>query len=584
MRIQLLKLLLVLLFGLLLTLRNAWAQSPEWVTEIKREDHTFRYYLGRASNAANEAEAFNQATRDAYEQAIAENFGIRTRVDTESYESGSELSLTRRANALSKEVELHDFEQMQSQVEEKSEKYSAWVLYRYPKVAIELEKFRLEKIKNEEKQIVFQEAGSHLDSSKGVLEVITSPNGAQIFIDDLPANFLETPLRLYGKLPYGKHRLRIEHPKYISIEEDIVISPGATVRVDRSLVKATGKIKVITTPSNANVLVNGKLAGTTPTAEITVPAHERISVEISHSETEKISQEIEVEKEDSRTLDLTLTYKPAVLTVTSNPIAAKVSINSQHIGTTPLSNHKLEAGTYTVLVEMDGHESHSKTIKLKGGEKLLLSNIKLRKFTSDEIAEQEEKAREQARKEEVARRPSQFSEWQENRKSEIPMVQKDLWLGVFLGLGSSPIESRGMTYANLGVSIEKNLNSLLGLQLTASYYYAESFTQVTLDNNKKNRMEGFEVVGSLPVYLTSHLFLQPEYGMLISTLKVFNANTNAATTYKLRQSFYGGGIGVYMVNNNIAWIIRLGSRSYSSPGEVKGTVTGFGTFSVMFPL
>ena len=111
-----------------------------------------------------------------------------------------------------------------------SGKYSAWVLYRYPKYAIEFEKRRLERSKGEDSKIQFQEAGSPLETSKGVLEIVTKPVGAQVYIDDLPVNFLITPMRLYGKLPFGKHRLRVEHPQYVAFEEDIIISPGSTVK------------------------------------------------------------------------------------------------------------------------------------------------------------------------------------------------------------------------------------------------------------------------------------------------------------------------------------------------------------------
>ena len=68
---------LVLLGVLLSAVANA---RPDWVSRTPQADSGYRYYVGRASDAANESLGFGQAVRDAYEQAIKENYGFQTRL------------------------------------------------------------------------------------------------------------------------------------------------------------------------------------------------------------------------------------------------------------------------------------------------------------------------------------------------------------------------------------------------------------------------------------------------------------------------------------------------------------------------
>ena len=593
---------LIIIAGIFFPFQNSWADPPDWASQIVREDLSYRYYLGRSADSLNEAAAYNEATRDAYDQAIRENFGIKTRVQTESYESAKESSTTRRIDVVSKDIELHDFEQLKSHSTENSGKYSAWVLYRYPKYAIEFEKSRLERAKGEDNKMVFQEAGTPLDSSKGILEVVTKPSGAQIFIDDLPVNFLETPMRLFGKLPYGKHRLRVEHPQYVAVEEDIIISPGSTVIVKRTLIRAVGRIKIVTTPSNANVLLNGKPMGTTPTEEITVPAHELIKIEISHAEAEKVSQEIEVEKDDSRIVDLILILKPALLSVTSNPMGAEVLIGEHVVGKTPLKDLRLRSGEYEVQVVLKGHEEFSKRVTLHGGEKLLLSGISLRKWKDKEIQEGEDKKKEVAAFEEERKRESEKAKSQSKFSIGLDkMIDKMLdeidrernrtdrrWLiGVYLGLGSTPISGHAVGCVHIGMTLEKNFYGLFNLQSSGAYLSCTSRTGSSgSPYMAENQIEGFEFAVGIPIYLSQHFFILPEYGVLRSTLKVnpSSSYTSSNTTkYSLQQSFYGMGLGLYEMKKTWGWTVKLGVRDYSSPGEIKGTQSFFGTFNFLIP-
>lgn len=74
--------------------------------------------------------------------------------------------------------------------------------------------------------------GSKSDAAKGVLIVETDPSdGAAVYVDG--DRYGQTPMTLYGSLPAGRHSLRIDHPRYQTITENVITVPGKTVRVKK---------------------------------------------------------------------------------------------------------------------------------------------------------------------------------------------------------------------------------------------------------------------------------------------------------------------------------------------------------------
>ncbi|MGK5087018.1 PEGA domain-containing protein [Bdellovibrionota bacterium FG-2] len=364
-----------------------WASSrPEWVEHPPGEDAHFKYYVGRAAASPNESIAVSEATRDASEAAIRENFGFKTEIQTQSYETVDKSASTKRIQEISRRVEIHDFEQTGFYREQSSEgRMSAWVLYKYSKAAIAREKARLASVKEEDSKVVFSQQGSELDSVKGVVEVVSKPI-ATVYIDG--ERWGKSPLRLMGQLPVGEHMIRLDHPAFESAEEKIIVVQGATVKVSKALLSATGKLKVVTDLPNATVVIDGKLVGTTPTEYGSVPAATKIRVEISHAEAERLLSEVEVAKNTQRELNLNMTLKPAFLSITSTPNGAKVKMDGSLVSNskTPTGMMQVEAGLHSIEVILDGFESKTEAIELRGGERKTLPH-----FSLESIAETERK-------------------------------------------------------------------------------------------------------------------------------------------------------------------------------------------------
>lgn len=77
-------------------------------------------------------------------------------------------------------------------------------------------------------------------------------------------------------------------------------------------------------------------------------------------------QTIEVSREDSQRREIILQPLPGKLTLFSSPAAARVSIDGDFVGTTPLDELDVEAGEHTLLIEADRYKPLTQTIAITG--------------------------------------------------------------------------------------------------------------------------------------------------------------------------------------------------------------------------
>lgn len=464
----------LLLYCLLLPRQAYGYHRPDWVSRVPATDTKFRYYVGRASIAASEASGFNEATRDAIAQAIRENFGFRTQIQTESYEETTKVTSTKRIEELSRQVELHEFEQLDSFTEiAQQERFNVWILYRYSKQAILNELKRLETIKNDEVPNVFSNVGGTANAKDGILEIITKPNGATVIIDGSSSGILKTPIIIAGDmLSLGAHQIRLEHPSYEPIEEKIIMVPGERVRVSKILIPASGRIKVTTEPPNANVVISGKPVGTTPNEEFSVPAGKKIVIEITHAESERYVQEVEVERNELRTLHLPLPLKAAYLSVASDPSSAQINVNGQTFQT-PTGPIKVSAGTHTITLRKDEFEEEIVSVTLRGGESRVLQTFRLRRIDEREI--------------ELGNPRWRFT-------------------ATLLRTSQSPFKNPDYVFFGHGISAEYRFLPFLGVQAQLVYCYTRS-NYLDADISGRSWIVG---VG-LPFHVFDWLFVAPEW-------------------------------------------------------------------------
>lgn len=342
--------------------------AQSWTVSTPKADSNYKYYVGRGE-ADSEKAAFDQAVKDAYDQAARENFPAEYSYQADIYQTESSSYLTERTIVSGISARFDGFEKEDEYIQKTKEGYSVKLLYRFSKKAIAREKERLKNIADTPKKRQMSVVGSKSDAAKGVLIVETDPvDGAAVYVDG--DRYGQTPMTLYGSLSAGRHSLRIDHPRYRTVTEKIITVPGKTVTVKKTLVPAFATISVTTDPVNADVYLDGRPLGTAPLKYDRIPVEEEVTISLRHNEMERISVPITLKKGEIRPMNIVLPEKAAKISVFSFPQEAEVFIDKKKVGLTPVRNYAIARGSHTLTVEKEGYEPYTHSFSAKGGETL----------------------------------------------------------------------------------------------------------------------------------------------------------------------------------------------------------------------
>lgn len=340
--------------------------AQSWTVSTPKADSNYKYYVGRGE-ADSEKAAFDQAVKDAYDQAARENFPAEYSYQADIYQTESSSYLTERTIVSGISARFDGFEKEDEFIQKTKSGYSVKLLYRFSKKAIAREKERLKNIADTPKKRQMSVVGSKSDAAKGVLIVETDPvDGAAVYVDG--DRYGQTPMTLYGSLSAGRHSLRIDHPRYRTVTEKIITVPGKTVTVKKTLVPAFATISVTTDPVNADVYLDGRPLGTAPLKYDRIPVEEEVTISLRHDEMERISVPITLKKGEIRPMNIVLPEKAAKISVFSFPQEAEVFIDKKKAGLTPVRNYAIARGSHTLTVEKEGYEPVTRSFAAKGGE------------------------------------------------------------------------------------------------------------------------------------------------------------------------------------------------------------------------
>ena len=107
-------------------------------------------------------------------------------------------------------------------------------------------------------------------SRYGKLEITCEVAGAEVFIDG--RRYGSLPLRKAIKKRAGTYTLRVSKPGFGDYLQSVKIKRGRLTRITAYLTELTGILKIDSTPSNAEVVINGRMYGHTPFSEALSPS------------------------------------------------------------------------------------------------------------------------------------------------------------------------------------------------------------------------------------------------------------------------------------------------------------------------
>ena len=206
------------------------------------------------------------------------------------------------------------------------------------------------------------------DSESAVVFIDSDPKGAAVTFDGraLPR---PTPCQVEDVAP-GPHAVSVTAPCYRPWSERLTVRAGEVRRQQAALVPACGKLQVSSVPSGATVTLDGDpVAGTTPLHRSRVPEGKHTVVVSKHLYR---TAERTVKLPSGATEALHVELKPAfgALAVLSDPPGARVLLDDQEVGQTPLELPHVSSGEHFVTVRLPLHHDWTTTVRIKDGERL----------------------------------------------------------------------------------------------------------------------------------------------------------------------------------------------------------------------
>ena len=204
---------------------------------------------------------------------------------------------------------------------------------------------------------------SLLEGGSAILVVETDPDGVEVLIADVPAG--RTPLQLRN-MRDGVYPVTLRRPDYETIHlEDQQLVEGRVLRVERTMVRATGALTVFTEPPNAWIERDGeRLAQGTPVTLEGLSAG-TLALTLGADEYRAILVEVDVPKDGVGMLERTLDRIPyGTLTLVLEPDDATVTLPD--IAPAYRPGMRLPEGEHHVIVARQGYRQVTEKLEVTG--------------------------------------------------------------------------------------------------------------------------------------------------------------------------------------------------------------------------
>ncbi|MEX2535481.1 MAG: PEGA domain-containing protein [Trueperaceae bacterium] len=209
------------------------------------------------------------------------------------------------------------------------------------------------------------------EAAYGTLAVRSTPQDSLVYIDGEFVGY--TPVS-YGARP-GRHEVRVERSGYETFRETVNLRPGSSTTVDARLaqVQRTGSVTFESEPRRAEVYVDGRFVGTTPTSSIQLDAG-------SHEARFRIQGyqdafvNFDVRAGSNQTVSTRLRGTNGSLSVVANVGGARVYLDGNFVGTVAngtgqLNVGDLQPGEYELVVIAPGFETYlNDDVRIRAGD------------------------------------------------------------------------------------------------------------------------------------------------------------------------------------------------------------------------
>ena len=206
----------------------------------------------------------------------------------------------------------------------------------------------------------------------GGLQVTANVTDADVFLDG--DRIGKAPFQLAEGKPVGNYRLRVSKVGYADFSQDIVIRDRAVTRVKALLEAKPAILSVRGGEVGAEVALDGKKIGVIPIERYRLDRFGEHTLRIRPRGASATQRTLIVEPGDQLDIDLGRAEVFGSLRLTIEPDDARVVMNGQDVGSTPLSPiQALKPGVYYLSVTKPGYLSKEQAVEVGSGEETEVS-------------------------------------------------------------------------------------------------------------------------------------------------------------------------------------------------------------------
>ena len=200
----------------------------------------------------------------------------------------------------------------------------------------------------------------------GFLAVSSEPTDADIYIDG----------KHYGKtnnvitdLVVGSHQLKLEKEGYVTLTKTIVTTKGETLKLNETLQAVSSQkvhLIVMADQENATIYIDDEPLGTKEASKLLMQGTSHtwmIKCNMYHTETGSLTLN------ERTVIDKKLRPNFGYLNISTTPEqGAKVFVDEEYVGQSPVTTDKLKSGSHTVRVMKDMYKMTEKSFTVTDGQ------------------------------------------------------------------------------------------------------------------------------------------------------------------------------------------------------------------------
>ncbi len=214
-------------------------------------------------------------------------------------------------------------------------------------------------------------------SEVGVLQVKSSPGGADVYVDGFYSGSTATTI---GNLAAGQHILRLRLAGYREWTGPVQVPANGLTVIEATLEVATaertGNIVISSNPTGASVYLDSNYQGRTqadnPLDLIGIlPGTHILELQLTNYRDFMTT----IDLQPGETIPVSAVLVPATnpsgtgtLQISSDPLGANIFLDNVCRGITPLTISAVDAGSHTLLLRLPGYNDYSSSVTINPGQ------------------------------------------------------------------------------------------------------------------------------------------------------------------------------------------------------------------------